>query len=752
MHRTRSQRYRAGWLLAGQLALLLGTGVYLLVQQYQTILRDANANALNIAQGMETSIAARFDQTNFSLLGIAEDLKTGERSDAAVEAALRRAARYDPFTSLLAVSLDGRLLAVEIAGDIRRAPPALEQALQARLQPAPAQGLGTQNLLQLPGRPEWFMAVSRRLEGDAGLSLHGLVLAPRIAAGADSLELLRDSRVSLVGLDGSRLLRFTKGQAQLEINGPPVSAERLAQLRAAPRGNLEFFSTIYFRDQIAGYVRSASLPFYVAVIVPVEALWRQWAGDVAGSLLVLLIGLIGVLVFGLRLRHALHLQQQALERAQYLADHDVLTGLTNRDAMLRQMVRAVQEAGNQSIACVLMDIGHFKQINDSCGYVMGDRVLIEIGRRLQALQMGRVAGVSRVGGDELGLWVVGIEGDAAARALAAEMLACLGRSISLDGVELDLTANLGVAVFPADAPDAVRLLRCADIALQFGKAEMQSICRYAPAMDNFSADALALKSDFARALREEGLNVVYQPKLSLHDGRIVGVEALARWTHPQRGVVSPAQFVPLAEHSELIHAFTQHMLALALAQLGRWRAAGLAVPVAVNISVNNLLEPGFIASVQALLQHNGLPAELLELEITESAVMRHAETALQRLHALRAIGVKLSIDDFGTGYASLSYLKQLPVHTLKVDKAFVLALERDEGDQRIVRAAVQLAHGFGMTVVAEGVESAAAVELLRSYGCDAAQGYHFARPMSAAELERQWLVEPARALVSVTAR
>jgi EAL domain-containing protein (putative c-di-GMP-specific phosphodiesterase class I) len=264
-------------------------------------------------------------------------------------------------------------------------------------------------------------------------------------------------------------------------------------------------------------------------------------------------------------------------------------------------------------------------------------------------------------------------------------------------------------------------------------------------MDNFTAEMLALKAEFARALREGGLSVVYQPKVRLSSRRLVGLEALSRWFHPNVGAVPPATYVRLAESSELIHAFTLFMLHSAARQIARWRDAGLVVPVSVNISPNNLLDHAFVDKLGAVLEDAALPGHLLELEVTESAVMHHPEMMLRRLHDVRELGVHLSLDDFGTGYASLAYLKRLPVDTLKIDKSFVVNLADDEADQRIVRSSIQLAHGFGMTVVAEGVESEKVAERLMEYRCDYAQGFHYARPVPAAEIEAHWLRSPSAA-------
>ncbi|MEO5686897.1 MAG: EAL domain-containing protein [Burkholderiaceae bacterium] len=722
--------------------MMLAVGVYLIAQQHGNVRRNGEAGALNIARGLEASISARFDQSVASLKGVATDVAAAPRSEAAALHALQNAARYDPFSNWLGVlDSEGRWLVMVDQSGVR-ATAALEQAVLATLRKASDRGIALQPLLRPSATSEWLMPVTLPVPG--GGTVFALVSASRIAAGTESLNLLPESIVALVGSDGTRLLRYTRGNEALVVNGPPLDARRLAQLRAAPAGYLDFFSQVYQRRQIAGFVRSATLPLYVAVLVPVDALDRQWLRDSLGPALVLLLGMIGIVAFGIRLRHALQSQQQALERQRYLAEHDMLTGLLNRDAFARRLRQEIARPDVGHIAMVLVNLSNFQVINDTFGHAVGDDVLIEISRRFGQMGVDEAAiFVARVGGDEWGIGAVQIDGDAGAHALAERLQTCLGAALTLSGVQLELSATMGLAVFPADSKDAIDLIRCADIAVHAGKNDMRRVSRYQQAMDTFSAEALALTSDFARALREGGLCQVYQPKIRLRDGVMVGVEALARWMHPQRGNIAPMRFVPLAENSELIHAFTRLMLAQALAQAAHWRHAGHLVPVAVNISANNLLDADFIDTLKALLEQHQLAPALLELEVTESALMRHAEVALHRLEELRSLGVKLSIDDFGTGYSSLAYLKRLPVHTLKIDQAFVLQMENDAADQRIVRASIQLAHGFGMKVVAEGVESEAAAMLLRDYGCDYAQGYHFARPMPAAELEARWLTSLA---------
>jgi EAL domain-containing protein (putative c-di-GMP-specific phosphodiesterase class I) len=286
-------------------------------------------------------------------------------------------------------------------------------------------------------------------------------------------------------------------------------------------------------------------------------------------------------------------------------------------------------------------------------------------------------------------------------------------------------------------------LRCADIARSTAKTELRPVATYAESTDRSAPERLALLGDFARALRDGHIRLVYQPKVQLSDRRVCGLEALARWNHPKLGPVPPSSFVAIAETTELIHPFTQYVIDQALSQSAKWSAMGVRLPISVNVSANNLLDAGFVERLAQLLRRHQVPGELLEVEITESAVLRHPETILRRLNEIRELGVQLAIDDFGTGYASLAYLKRLPVQSLKIDKAFILNLLGDPADQRIVRSAIQLAHGFGLSVVAEGVESAEVAERLLAEGSDYGQGYHLGRPQEAAEIERTTLFTQA---------
>ncbi len=410
---------------------------------------------------------------------------------------------------------------------------------------------------------------------------------------------------------------------------------------------------------------------------------------------------------------------------------------------MQRLVRV--SAGKRGFCVLLLDVNRFKDVNDTLGHEAGDAVLQTLCARVDQLLKPEGVFVARLGGDELALCASHVDpADVAAlTALCERLHGALGAPLVSTGIELSVTAGVGIATYPEDAGTALELLRCADIAMYRAKQDLAPYCRFTQGLDNFTSGALAMKSDFAKAIRDGSLSLVYQPKLRVSDQALVGVEALSRWNHPDKGPIAPFQFLPLAETTELIHPFTDLVLKNAVTQIATWLAAGHAVPVAVNISANNLLDPLFVEKLRGLLARTGVPARLLELEVTESAVMRYPDMMHKRLQEIRTLGVKMSIDDFGTGYASLAYLKHLPVDTLKIDKLFITNVDTDAGDRLIVRSAIQLAHGFGMSVVAEGVETQAVAELLVEEGCDFAQGYHFARPVSAATIESDWLARLA---------
>jgi EAL domain-containing protein (putative c-di-GMP-specific phosphodiesterase class I) len=328
-------------------------------------------------------------------------------------------------------------------------------------------------------------------------------------------------------------------------------------------------------------------------------------------------------------------------------------------------------------------------------------------------------------------------------AVAARLRAALGQPIAVDGLRLETGASVGLALAPEHGQDAATLLRRADLAMYAAKRSGQGVAAYSPELDRDTTDRLALTAELRQAIEQDQLVLHYQPKIALGGGTIVGVEALVRWQHPQRGLLAPDQFIPLAEQGGLIEPLTRWVLATARRQQAAWHAHGLELSVAVNLSMRSLHDPHLLETVREVLAAYPVPAGglagTLELELTESTLMADPERARMLLGGLRALGVRIAVDDFGTGYSSLAYLKRLPLDELKVDRCFVRDMATDDRDRALVQATVDLAHTLDLRVVAEGVEDAASLDLLGKLGCDLVQGYYISRPLPAEELSR-WAV------------
>ncbi|WP_327001382.1 bifunctional diguanylate cyclase/phosphodiesterase [Dactylosporangium sp. NBC_01737] len=456
------------------------------------------------------------------------------------------------------------------------------------------------------------------------------------------------------------------------------------------------------------------------------------------------VGVGGVLLIGLGLmvmRYQNTMMAQA-DRHEHAARHDALTGLPNRTLYTERLeqVLAVRDA---VVTVMLLDLDRFKEVNDTLGHHYGDELLVQVAARLTGeVRAGDT--VARLSGDEFAVLLPGADVDHA-RSLAGRLQERLHQSFVLRDVTVDVEASIGIAVRDAAAAarSADELLRAADVAMYEAKDTKHGAVVYEPATTAAPPSRLLLLGDLRRALSErEELELYYQPKIALATGELCGVEALIRWHHPTRGMVVPGEFVPMAENTGLINLLATHVLARAVAQAAAWRASGVDVPVAVNLSPRCLTDATLQERVEGLLVQHRLPARLLRLEVTESAVMANPALATATLRGLHRLGVRLSIDDYGTGYSSMAYLKQLPVDELKIDRSFVVNLSgADDDDAVLVRSAVDLGHNLGMTVVAEGVEHAGQVEALRRLGCDIAQGFHYARPEPADRLQR-WL-QPA---------
>jgi len=437
-----------------------------------------------------------------------------------------------------------------------------------------------------------------------------------------------------------------------------------------------------------------------------------------------------------RLRRQTEALLTSAERDRHQATHDALTGLPNwellRDRLDQGLAAASRSAGE--IALLLIDLDRFKEINDSLGHSYGDKLLCQVGPRLQSvLRDGDT--VARLGGDEFAVLLPLVDGVGEARSVAERLREALHRPFDVEGVSLDVEASIGIVVSPWHGTDTEALLRNADIAMYVAKEDKAGAVVFQPLEHVTAPSRLTLLGDLRRALEgTDELFLNYQPKYTLDSERIEGLEALLRWQHPTQGLIPPGEFIPAAEGTGIILPLTERVLDLALAQMRIWIDAGHGVPVAVNLSTRCLLDAGLPDLVERLLEEHGVPAALLRLEVTESAVMGDAARSMEVLQRLHDLGVKLSIDDFGTGYSSMAYLRRLPVDELKIDRSFVLGMTTAQHDAVLVRTAIDLGHNLGLTVVAEGVEGAEHVAALRALGCDIAQGFHFARPMGGAQL------------------
>jgi diguanylate cyclase (GGDEF)-like protein len=388
-----------------------------------------------------------------------------------------------------------------------------------------------------------------------------------------------------------------------------------------------------------------------------------------------------------------------------------------------------------------MDLDRFKDVNDALGHGFGDVVLQEVARRLQRSAGDAV--VARLGGDEFAVLLATVRGAAAAHEVATRLLEVFREPFTLDSLPVELEASIGVAVSPEHGTNAASLLQRADIAMYVAKRAHTGAEVFAVEHDGSSRSRLTMLGELRRAIENDELVLYYQPQLELRTGRIRGFEALLRWNHPVRGVIAPAEFLPLAEHTGLMRPLARRVLELAARQSRDWRAIGVELSIAVNLSASNLHDvelPGFVAD---LLAAEGLPPDAFNFEITESTIMHDSVRATEVVRQLRGLGGRISIDDFGTGYSSFAYLQQLSVDEIKVDMSFVRGMLDNPDDATIVRSTIGLGHNLRLEVVAEGVETSEALVMLREMGCDLAQGYWLSRPMPGAEA-LEWLRRHAR--------
>jgi diguanylate cyclase (GGDEF)-like protein/PAS domain S-box-containing protein len=430
-------------------------------------------------------------------------------------------------------------------------------------------------------------------------------------------------------------------------------------------------------------------------------------------------------------------RKRAEEQIEFHAYHDVLTHLPNRKLFTDRLTQSISRArrANKPLAVMFVDLDHFKSINDTLGHEAGDELLLEMAVRLRA-NVRDDDTVARLGGDEFTIILAELRQPEDAVSVAEKIIKAVQQPLTISGTSIEVSASIGIALFPEDGADAESLLRNADSAMYRAKEAGRNTYQLCTDdMKRRAVERLSLETRLRRAITEGQLVLHYQPQVSLTTGAVIGVEALVRWNDPERGLVHPSAFIPMAEESRLILPLGEWVLHTACTQMRTWLDAGLDVPLmAVNLSLRQFQQYDIVESVRRVLAETGLDAGALELEITETAAMQNAETTVEVLQALRELGVSIAIDDFGTGYSSLNYLKRFPITAVKIDSAFIRDLATSEGDAAIVSAVVGIARALKLRVVAEGVETEEQLSFLRRRSCDAAQGYLFSRPVSAAML------------------
>lgn len=458
------------------------------------------------------------------------------------------------------------------------------------------------------------------------------------------------------------------------------------------------------------------------------------------------VGLVGLMFWQ---RHILQRWGQVKARLQYLAHHDSLTGLPNRALFQDRLAQACAWARRHNELCGLLylDLDHFKDINDSLGHPAGDALLQEVGRRLQRCVRATDT-VARLGGDEFAVILMGPNHPDGTSRVAAAIIEAFSRPIHFQDDTIRVTTSVGITVYPRDGDSDEQLLANADMALYRAKAEGQGCYHFFDAAYRIAlVERRALERELQLALSRKEFILHYQTQVYLGQGGLSGLEALLRWQHPRRGLISPAEFLPVAEASGLIVALGKQVLHQACAQIRAWRLAGLQPPrVAINLATAQFRQGDLAEEIRQALAEAGLAPGDLEVEITEGTLLDRDSAVIQRhLERIRELGVEIALDDFGTGYASLTHLKRLPVNRLKIDRSFVQNLGQDDGDEAIIRTVIQLGHSLGLTLVAEGIETEEQARYLFLHQCDVGQGYLFGHPMPAEEMALRLRPHPCKA-------
>jgi diguanylate cyclase (GGDEF)-like protein len=514
----------------------------------------------------------------------------------------------------------------------------------------------------------------------------------------------------------------------------------LSRSLADARAPFERLTKVLFLIAAISLIASALAAFWLArnITRPLQdltqAVDQMRAGTYDVALSVQRRDELGVLAEGLQLMQtAVQSRDHSIRRLAY---EDSLTGVMNRTAFGAALSEALTTADGAPIGVAVINLDRFRRINEHLGYSVGDAVLTKMAARLAAVPSVNSA-VARLAADQFAAFTR-LSNAQGLQAWGTSLIMALADPVFVEAQPIDITATLGLVLAPEDAVSADEVMRCADLALEHARREKRAFAIYAEELKPAARDQLSLLGELRRAVEHDELRLFYQPKIELKTGRVIGAEVLLRWQHPTRGLLYPVDFIPFAEQTGFIRRLTRWTLDHAIAQGARWQKSGQALALAVNISVDDIGDVRLDSRIASLLSRHQLPPQLLTVELTESGFIEDPTRALRMLEAISALGVSLSIDDFGTGYSSLSHLARMPVDEMKIDRSFVQGLESDPEFAPVVRSAIDMGHGLGLKVVAEGIETEQAALRLREFGCDVGQGYLYSKPMPLAVFE-SWL-------------
>lgn len=553
---------------------------------------------------------------------------------------------------------------------------------------------------------------------------------------------LRASHIQLLNRQGYETIIAADSTTALELIRQQYPDLILCGLELTGGDNFELLQYLQHQPDLL------SIPIILLTTIRNDLRWRQCIALGADDSLISPFNdrdLLDAIAIRLRKQDALTqryntLMRHTAERLNRLSRYDILTELPNYQLLRQRLEQAIRRAakGQQQVALLTLSLDRLRQVNNTLGYAAGDMLLTAAAQRITGI-LPRSTAVARLTGNQFAIVVPAPQDRQVIEAIVADIFTSLGHSFSLPGQQVFMTASIGIALFPQDSDNISTLLRQADAALERAKGQKSHSYRfYRPDLPVVSGDELQLETWLRYALERNEFEVWYQPKYSLSQERIVGAEALIRWQHPETGYISPGKFIPLAEETGLIVPIGDWVLKTVCEQTAHWLHSGQpVVAVAVNLSSVQLNQPRLAARLQEILQATQLPPDHLELEVTETALMQDVDVAIALLHDLKDLGVKIAIDDFGTGYASLGYLRQLPIDMLKIDASFVRNLPTNVTNQIILKHIITMAHDLDLQVIAEGIETEAELQMLKTFGCDLIQGYWLGSPTNATEFAQR---------------